>query len=143
MEPTAAAAPAAFDVSQYELEDTTVLTMKNARGDDVLVGADGVNPVTIEVYSPGSPQGVKALRKSAFKQQMRLTRTLRGEAVAKDAEEADNDQAEKLAGFTKAINNFPVSPLDFFSNARLIYLHKQVEEGISKFGNFTKGPSAS
>ena len=30
-----------FDVSQYELQDTQVFTVKNARGDDDLIGADG------------------------------------------------------------------------------------------------------
>lgn len=142
MDTTAPAAVAAFDVSQYELEDTAVITLKRTNGTD-LIGADGVNPVTIEIYSPGSPQGVKALHRSAFKQQMRLTRTLRGEATAKDAEESDRDQAEKLSSFTKALSNFPVAPLEFFSNPRLRHLHKQVDEGVSNFGNFEKGPSAS
>jgi hypothetical protein len=130
-----------FDVKKYELEDTSVLTVKNARGDDdLLVGG---KPVTIEVYSPGSPQGVKALHKAGRATQLRLFRTMRGDIDPRDAENADREQAEKLTGFTKTINNFPVDANTLYSNPRLCYIARQVEEHIGKFGNFSKGPSPS
>lgn len=132
-----------FDVSQYELEDTATLTVKNARGDGDLIGEDGVSPVVIEVYSPGSPQGVKALHKSSRAAQMRMFRSMRGEFDSKDAENAEREQAEKLAAFTKAINNFPVAPLAVYTNPRLCYINRQVEEAIGKLGNFSKGSSAA
>lgn len=132
-----------FDLSQYELADTFVYTLKNARGDDDLTGTDG-KPVTVEIYSPGSPQGVKALHKAARQAQMRLTRTLRGETNKEDAERADQEHAEKLAAFTKAFSsNFPVPALNVYANPRLVYISRQVSEQIDKLGNFCKGSSAS
>lgn len=131
-----------FDVSQYELQDTKVFTVKNAQGDDDLLGADG-KPVTYELYSPGSPEGVKALHKSSRAAQMRMFRSMRGEFSQDDAANADREQAEKLAAFTKSISdNFPVAPLAIYSNPRLLYWNRQTEENIGKLGNFSKGSSA-
>ncbi len=132
-----------FDVSQYELADTGTLVVKNARGDDDLKGTDG-KPVVIEIFSPGSPQGVKALHKSSRSAQMRMFRSMRGEFDQNDAVNADREQAEKLAGFTHSISeNFPVAPLALYQNPKLVYIHRQVEEYIGKLGNFSKGSSAA
>lgn len=132
-----------FDVSKYELEDTAVMTVKNARGDDDLLGSDG-KPVTVSVYSPGSSQGVKALHKAARAAQMRMFRSMRNEFDPKDNENADREQAEKLAAFTASISdNFPVAPLAIYSNPKLCYWNRQLEEFIGKLGNFSKGLSAS
>ena len=132
-----------FDVSKYELEDTAVLTLKTARGDDDLIGEDGVSPVTIEVYSPGSPQGVKALHKSGRATQLRVYRSMRGEFDPKDAENADRESAEKLVAFTKAVNNFPLTPAQIYGNPRLCYINRQLEDFINKLGNFSKGSTAA
>lgn len=132
-----------FDLSQYELSDSATFTPKNARGDDELKGTDG-QPVVIEVYSPGSPEGVKALHKSGRQAQMRMFRSMRGEFDPADAVNADRERAEKLAAFTKSVSaNFPVAPLAIYTNPRLCYLAAQVEEQIGKFGNFSKGSSAA
>ena len=132
-----------FDVSKYELDDTAVLTVKTAAGDDDLIGADGKTAVTIEVYSPGSPQGVKALHKSGRAAQMRMFRSMRGEFDKDDAVNADREQVSKLVGFTKAINNWPISPEATYGNPRLCYFNRQLEEFIGKLGNFTKPSSAA
>ncbi|MCR4331760.1 MAG: hypothetical protein NUV34_03515, partial [Sulfuricaulis sp.] len=47
------AASAHFDVSQYELEDTAVLTVQNLQRTDDLPG-EGGKPVKITIYGPGS-----------------------------------------------------------------------------------------
>lgn len=130
-----------FDVSQYELEDTGTLTLKNARGDDDLLGGDKL-PVVVEIYSPGSPQGVKALHKSGRAAQLRIFRSMRGEFDPRDAENADREQVEKLVAFTKSISgNFPLAPHAVYGNPRLVYINRQVEEYIGKLGNFSKAPS--
>lgn len=132
-----------FELSQYELEDTATLTFKNARGDDDLLGSDG-KPVTAQIYSPGSPQGVKALRKSSLAVQRRQWRMLREQLDPNDAVNADREYAEKLTDFTHSFSeNFPAKPAEVYANPKLCYLAKQVEEFIGKYGNFSKGSSAS
>lgn len=127
-----------FDVSAFELEDTGTLTLKNARGDDDLI-VDG-QPVTVEIYSPGSPQGVKALHKSGRSAQLRVFRSMRGEFDPRDAENADREAVEKLVAFTKGFSaNWPVSAAATYGNPRLVYINRQVEEFIAKLGNFSKG----
>lgn len=135
MDETTTAAPQ-FDLSKYELADTGILTVKNKGGNDDLIGADGKNPVTIELYSPGSEPGVKAKRKHAYAAQMRLTRTLRGEIDKSDAAQAEREQAERLSAFTLTVNNFPVPALDLYSNPKLLYITAQAEAFIGKFENF-------
>ena len=100
-----------FDVSQYELEETATLTVQNAKGDDDLIGADGVNPVTIVLYGGGSRHAVKALHKAGMQAQLRMQALFRGKVDKRAAESADEEMAEKLASCTQAINNFPVEPL--------------------------------
>ncbi|HSW83535.1 MAG TPA: hypothetical protein VLH12_08675 [Usitatibacter sp.] len=133
----------AFDISQYELNDSAILTFKNSRGDDDMIGADGVSAAKARIYSPGSPQGIKALHKSSRLAQMRMFKTLRGDFDPQDAVNADREAAEKLASFTAEFVNFPVAPLDVYSNPRLVYMAKQVEEFIGKYASFSKGPSGS
>lgn len=129
-------APKAFDLSAYELADTGTMTVKDKKGADELLGNDK-KPVTIELYSPGSDEGVKAQRRFNFCQQMRTTRMLRGELDKKDAVEAERELAEKLAGFTKRISdNFPVSPLNLYLNPKLGYITRQVMEYLGKESNF-------
>lgn len=130
-----------FDVSKYELEDTGTLTLKNARGDDDLLGEDGL-PVKVEIYSPGSSPGVKAMHKAGRSAQMRIFRSMRGDFDPKDAENADRESIEKLVGFTKGFSaNWPISPAATYGNPKLCYINRQVEEFVGKLGNFSKAPS--
>ena len=131
-----------FDVSAYELEETAVLTVQNAKGDDDLIGADGKNPVTIELYGGGSRQAVKALHKAGMQAQLRMQALFRGKVDKKAAEIADAEMAEKLAGCTKAINNFPVEPLALYSNPKLGYITKQVQKFLDEDANFAKPSTA-
>lgn len=138
----APAVVAAFDLSAYELADTCEITLKDARGDDML-GTDR-KPVTARIYSPGSPQGVQAIHKASRGAQQRLFHTMQGKVDPKDAENADREQAEKLAAFVESFSkNFPVTPLQVTSNPRLPHLHRQIAETIDKYANFSKGSTPS
>lgn len=139
MEPQAAP----FDVSQYESADTAILSFKNERGDDDLIGADGKTPVQARMYSPGSEQGRKALLKAGRLAQLRMFRTMRGEILEQDAIDAEREASEKLAAFTAEFINFPLSPKQVYSNPRLYWMHSQAEAFIAKPANFSKASSAS
>jgi hypothetical protein len=131
-----------FDISKYELEETAVLTVQNAKGDDDLLGADG-KPVTIELYGGGSRQMVKALHKAGQAAQLRLQQLVRGKIDKQAAEKADQEMVEKLVACTKQISgNFPVSPADLYANVKLGYITKQVVKFLDDDANFAK-PSAT
>lgn len=128
----------AFDLSKYELEETAVLTVQNARGDDDLIGADGVNPVRITLYGGGSRQMVKALHKAGQKAQLRLQQLVRGKVDKRAAEVADEEMVEKLVTCTKQIENFPVDPSALYANTKLGYITKQVIKFLDDDANFAK-----
>lgn len=130
-----------FDVSQFEMADTATLKVRNLRGDDYLM-VDG-NIVTIELYSPGSPEGVRAMHKAGQLAAMRLNSVVRGEVSKDAAEESDAEEIEKLTMFTKAINHFPISggARALYSNPRLRYIRSQVENFLGKSANFSKPES--
>ena len=131
------------DLSIYEIEDTSRLKLKNAKGDDDLPGTDG-KAVYAEVYSSGSKQGVRALHKAGLASQMRTMRMLRGELDKRDAENADQERVDKLAGFTKCFSaNFPFEPATVYANPKLGYIARQIEEHAGKDANFAKGSSGS
>jgi hypothetical protein len=136
----AAAAP---DLSEYEIQDVSTLKLKNAKGDDDLLGSDK-KPVFAEVYSSGSKAGVRALHKAGLASQMRTMRMLRGELDKRDAENADQERVDKLVGFTRGFTaNFPFEPSTVYGNPKLGYIARQIEEHVSKDSNFAEGSSGS
>lgn len=143
MEPNATDPNASDWITAYELQDTALIWLKNERGDDDLLGRDG-KPVSATIYSPGSPQGQKALNRSARGAQLRLMKTMRGEVDSQDADAAQKEHAEKLAAFTASFSeNFPIAPLSVYKNPRLLHIHRQIDQAIDKLGNFSKGSSPS
>lgn len=137
-ETTEASAP---DVSHYQLAEQGTLTLKNARGDDDLLGTDG-KPVTVEIYSPGSRQGRKALHKFNRPTQLRMFRMARGEYVSSDFEDSERERATKLRDITKGFSeNFPFAPDKVFADPLLYYIHDQIDNFFAKAGNFEKGSS--
>jgi len=132
-----------FDLSQYELVDTAVLTVQNAKADDDLIGADGVNPVTIVLYGSGSRQAVKALHKAGQAAQARLQSLVRGKIDKRAAETADQEMVEKLTTCTQAINNFPVPAADLYANPKLGYITRQVIAFLDNDANFARASSTT
>lgn len=131
-----------FDVSQFELNDTAVLTVQNAKGDgDLLVNGQ---PVRITIYGTGSEQFAKAEHKSANAAMKRMQDALRGKTVH-TSEAASADLAEKLAACTAGIENFPIEggALALYSNNRLSYIRKQIVKFLEDDANFTKGSATS
>lgn len=132
----------AFDISKYELEETAVLTVQNAKGDDDLIGADGKNPVTITLYGGGSRQMVKAQHKAGQAAQLRLQQLVRGKVDKKASETAEQEMVDKLVICTKEIDNFPVAAADLYANQKLGYITRQVIKFLDDDANFAK-PSAT
>jgi hypothetical protein len=131
-----------FNLADYELEDTSVLTVQHAdskRGD--LLGTDG-EPVTIELYGSGSRQAVQAALKAGRDAQARLQNIVRGKIDSKAPEKAEEELVDKLVRCTARISpNFPVSPHDLYSNPKLGYIKRQVQAFLDDDANFAKAPS--
>ena len=116
-----------FDVSLYELDDTGVLTVKNAAGDANLL-VDG-KPVMITLYGPASPQFVQADHRASNIALKRSMKIYQGNVIDNVAEQVTQETAEKLAACTAEINNFPIEggALAIYTNPRLVYITNQVE----------------
>lgn len=132
-------------IEDFELADTAVLVLKAADGKKALIGMDGKTPAEIELYSPGSPQGVAADASFNRKNNLRTFRAMRGiEPTDKDEIDARRDVAERLAGYTKEIRNLPVTDaVAFYLNTRLTHITRQVPPYIGDLENFSKGPTES
>jgi len=132
-----------FDVSAYDLEETAIHTVQNAKGDDDLIGADGVNPVTIELYGSRSRQMVRSLHTAGQQLQLRMQALLRGKVDKKAGEAAEAEMVEKLVACTKAIHNFPIEPAALYGNPKLGYITKGVIKFLEDDANFSKPVSTA
>ncbi|HJW51461.1 MAG TPA: hypothetical protein VJ501_05570, partial [Burkholderiaceae bacterium] len=77
-----------FDLSKFELDDTAVMTVTTPSGEE-MIGEDGVNPITIEAWGPGTKQAIKAQHKAGQAAQRRIQDAWRQKVDPKAAEKAD------------------------------------------------------
>ena len=133
----------AFSLAAFEAVDSAVLTLQNARDDDVL--AFNGEPVTIELYGPGSEQYAKAQAKIDAGQQARTFAALRGKAPKDAADEARRLQIEKYVACTKTLTNFPIEggAKALYENRKLGYITAQVHKFMEDWANFPPSSSAS
>lgn len=124
-----------FNLSAYELEDTSTLTVQNAAGTGDLLGADG-KPVTIELYGPGSDTARAAEHKEATAAAVRMRKVIQGKV---DVSLEEKEEVAKLVRRTKKISdNFPIAPEALYSNRKLVYIHNQVRKHLADEANFSK-----
>lgn len=124
-----------FDISLFETIDTARLTVLNPKGDELVVNGE---PVTIDLYGPGSKQFVNAKYKLENATQARSIAMLRGKTSKNAAEETRQMQAEFYAAITASLNNFPIDggALALYLNPKLGYITEQVEKFIGDTENF-------
>ncbi len=123
-----------FDIAQFELVDTAVLTVQNAKDDgDLLV--DGA-PVKITLYGSGSEQNVKATYIADNAATARMQGVFRGKALKNPAQASEQEVIQKLVSCTASIDNFPIDPFALYSNPKLGYIKKQVIKFLAEDGNF-------
>lgn len=128
----------AFNLSQYEAADTGKLTIMDARDEDPLLGTDG-QPVVFELYGPGSDVYAKADAKiEQLRSSLAMQAAMRGGKTKSDGSaELRQLTWQKWADCTKSISsNFPVRPLDVYSNRKLGYITNQVSRFVESWGNF-------
>jgi hypothetical protein len=125
-----------FDLSAFEAAETAILEVKDITGEGPLL-FNG-EPVTIEVFGPGSEQAVKADAEIARANQARMFAAVRGKEPKDAAGEARAGQIRKLVACTKAINNFPIpgGAKALFENPRLGYIAEQFAAFQAAWANF-------
>jgi hypothetical protein len=131
-----------FDLSQYELDDTATMIVTTPKGDE-MIGEDGVNPITIEAWGPGTKQAVKAQHRAGQAAQRRIQDAWRQKVDPKAAEKADQERVDKACAMTKRINNLSISPEEFFGNPKLGYVLRAYEQWLDAEQNFfSKSPTS-
>lgn len=127
-----------FDLSAFEAAETAVLEVLNQKEEPLLFNGQ---PVTIELYGPGSAQYARAQAKVDTASQTRAFAAIRGKVTKDAAEETRKLNAEKFAACTKTIINFPVpgGALALYSNPKLGYITNQVGKFVEDWANFPAG----
>lgn len=126
-------AVAPFDLAQFEVQDTAILTVMNQRDEPLLYNGQ---PVTIELYGPGTREYQHANHRLAQANQAAAFAAMRGKPVKETAEGNATRVADKLTACTKAVNNFPVSAQDIYGNPKLGYITAQAAKFIEDWANF-------
>jgi hypothetical protein len=128
---------AAETISSYELEDVGVLVVQNlARTDDLLYNG---KPVKITVYSPGTPEGIRANHRAAMAATLRMKNMMSGKVDKNAAIQFDEERIAKVIAITASIENFPTTnPKALYSNPKLIDIALQVDEFFTDRSNFSK-----
>lgn len=130
-----------FDLSKYTLSETSTLEVLDVDGLSPLLGVDD-QPVTIELYGPGSEVYVKAQATlDQGLQQIGMASALamnKGKTPKDSAAELAKLNVAKLVACTKAINNFPVTADKLYEHIGLIYITRQVERHLGNMANFSK-----
>lgn len=121
-----------FDLSQFELKETSTLDVELPNGDPMLV--DG-KQVQIELYGKGSKEYTSAKHKLDRAVQEKSFAMLRGK-VNKNPEENDKIKNEFLVAVTKEIHNLPVTAIEIYGNPKLCYITEQVEKHLDETANF-------
>lgn len=130
---------AEFDLSAYELSDTTEFTPRNAKGDGDLLGNDGQKVVFV-LYGHGSDVAQKLSRKSDLRAQARMKVLMSGRTDSDAAEKAQKEELERLCELTKSISpNFETDPVKVYGHPKLVYIKNQVEAILRDTANFSKG----
>ena len=121
-----------FDLSKYELVETSQLFVQNPKGGDLIGEND--KPVIINFYGMGSKQYINAKYKLDNANQTRSIAMLRGKAAR--PEEVAQSNAEFFAAVTHSIENFPITPIELYSNHKLKYITDQADKYLSETENF-------
>lgn len=125
--------PKAFDLSKYETVDVGSFTFQDPKGGDLLGEND--KPVVAKLYGMGSKEYVNAKYKLDTASQTRSIAMIRNGKAAK-ADDVAKDQAVFLAAVTQSIENFPVAPIDIYSNPKLSWMTAQVDKWLTETENF-------
>jgi hypothetical protein len=129
------------DIKTFAVEETGVIELVGPN-DEPMIGDDGKR-MTVTVFGPGSKPYVKA---QTVMQNKMIEKLQKRKGRNQTAEERVREQAEFLAGCTKAFSdNIEYDALSgealylaVYSDERIGYIAEQVNKHIGDWANFTK-----
>lgn len=124
-----------FALSRYELLETATLTFKDVDGQSEMIGEDGENPVTIELFGSASKKHRQAAHKLNTATQQNYIATLNGGGKI-DAEKQEEMDNEFLVTCSGKVSNFPLSPAEIYANPKLDYMKEQVASFLKNKKNY-------
>jgi hypothetical protein len=132
----------AFNIEEFEVAEFGVLHVQNAKDDGPLLYQG--QPVTIEMYGPGSQHYIRAQAKIDSATQARMFAAMRNKAKDSTDEQRANVNA-KLVACTKSIINFPIpgGAQAICDNSKLGYIRDQMARFIEDWANFPPSSSKS
>lgn len=128
------AAAVAFNLADFEAQDTAWLDVQNQKDDGPLL-FNGL-PVRVEIRSPGTKEAASAQHKLETAATTRTYAAMRGKASKETVEGKRAERAEKLEAVTVRFENFPVSPKEVFTNPKMGWLTDQVASFHGDWANF-------
>lgn len=131
---TAIAAAVAFNLADFEAQDTAFLEVQNKKGDGPLL-FNG-QPVRVEIRSPGTKEAAQAQHKLETAATTRTYAAMRGKASKETVESKRAERIEKLEAVTVRFENFPVSPKEVYANSKMDWLTDQVAAFHGDWSNF-------
>jgi len=141
-----------FDIAALAVSDTSILHLKGPDDELLYSDAEKTQPVTVELYGPGSDQYAAVEKRISDRN---IERMLKGKKKAQiSAESAKADRLEKLIGCTKAFSpNFRYTPAGdaqgdafhraVYSDPRIGFIADQVLAHIGDWANFTPSSATS
>jgi hypothetical protein len=135
-----------MDIRKFAVEETSVLELLGA-DDQPLIG-DDKRPMTVTLYGPGSKSYARA---QAAQQNRMIDKLKRKGKSEQSAEEKAREQADFLAGCTKAFSaNIEYDGLAgealfkaVYGDTSIGFIAEQVGKHLSEWSNFTKGSTKS
>lgn len=127
-----------FDATQYELLDFATMTVLDAsRTQPMMYNGQ---PVTIDVWGPGSAEGVKQQHNENRTTALRTQAMFRGKQTMPSGAEQDRDRVVKGVAITKSVNNFPYEggPTAIYRNPRFVYILNQLIDFYNDTSNFAR-----
>ncbi len=124
------------DTTHLRMLKFATLRVQNIFGDDDLL-FDG-KPVEIDIFSPGSAEGVRASHKAAGQEQLRSMGLIRGRMEKNIGEVTDREECAKLVSITKEIRNWNTDAAALYADTDFLYITKQVQRFYGELANFGK-----
>lgn len=141
-----------MDILSQAVADTAIIHVKNAAGEPMFADGDKTKPVQIEIWGPGS-EAAALVESRETARAVKRAHDNDGKFMPPSSDEALREKAEDLATITRRFINFSYSAAPnaegaelfqaVYSDRKIGFLTRQVEQGRKDWGKFKTGSAAS